>query len=66
MVSFSRSQGAYAGVSIDGSMVKVNEDFDKAYYGKSVRPVDIFVKKTVSNPGSTNLRKALKKAEKGK
>ena len=66
MISFSRSQGAYAGVSIDGSMVKVNEDFDKAYYGKSVRPVDIFVKKSVSNPGSANLRKALKKAEKGK
>ena len=66
MVSFSRSQGAYAGISFDGSMVKVNEDFDKAYYGKSVRPTDIFVKKNVSNPGSANLRKALKKAEKGK
>ena len=66
LVSFSRAQGAYAGISFDGSMVKMNEDFDKAYYGKEVRPVDIFVKKSVSNPGSENLRKALKKAEKGK
>lgn len=66
MISFSRAQGAYAGISFDGSMVKVNEDFDKAYYGKDVRPVDIFVKKSVSNKGSANLRKALKKAETGK
>jgi len=66
LVSFSRAQGAYAGLSLDGSMVKVNEDFNKGYYGKAVRPVDIFVKKDVSNPGSAKLRKALKKAEKGK
>ena len=66
LVAFSRSQGAYAGISFDGSMVKVNEVFDKDYYGKAVRPVDIFVKKDVSNPGSANLRKALKKAESGK
>ncbi len=66
LVSFSRAQGAYAGISLDGSMVKVNNDYNKDYYGKAVRPVDIFVKKDVSNPGSANLRKALKKAEKGK
>lgn len=65
-VSFSRAQGAYAGISFDGSMVKVNGDFNKDYYGKEVRPTDIFVKKDVSNPGSANLRKALKNAEKGK
>ena len=63
LVSFSRAQGAYAGISFDGSMVKVNEDFNKDYYGKAARPTDIFVKKDVSNPGSANLRKALKKAE---
>jgi lipid-binding SYLF domain-containing protein len=66
LVSFSRAQGAYAGLSLDGSMVKVTDEFNKAYYGKSVRPVDILVKKDVSNPGSDRLRKALVKAEKGK
>ena len=66
LVSFSRAQGAYAGLSLDGSMVKVNDDFNKDYYGKSVRPVDILVKKDVSNPGSARLRKALAKAEEGK
>jgi len=66
LVSFSLAQGAYAGLSLDGSMVKVNDDFNKDYYGKSVRPTDILVKKDVSNPGSAKLRKALAKAEKGK
>ena len=66
LVSFSRAQGAYAGLSLDGSMIKVNDDFNKDYYGKSVRPVDILVKKDVSNSGSARLRKALAKAEKGK
>ncbi|MCP4575929.1 MAG: lipid-binding SYLF domain-containing protein [Deltaproteobacteria bacterium] len=65
-ISFSRAQGAFAGIAFDGSMVKVNGDFNKDYYGKEARPVDIFVKKSVSNRGSANLRKALKKAEKGK
>ena len=66
LVSFSRAQGAYAGLSLDGSMVKVTDEFNKDYYGKSVRPVDILVKKDVSNSGSANLRKALAKAAKGK
>ena len=64
--SFSRSQGAYAGISLDGSMIKVNDEFNRDYYGKPVRPVDILVKKDVSNPGSARLRKALVKAEKGR
>jgi lipid-binding SYLF domain-containing protein len=66
LVSFSRAQGAYAGLSLDGSVVKVNDDFNKDYYGKAVRPVDILVKKDVSNAGSAKLREALGNAEKGK
>lgn len=66
LVSFSRTQGAFAGLALDGSVIKINDDFNKDYYGKEVRPVDILVKKDVSNPGSTKLREALYKAEKGK
>lgn len=66
LLSFSLAQGAYAGLSLDGSVAKVNNDYNKNYYGKSVRPVDILVKKDVSNTGSANLRKALAKAEKAK
>jgi len=66
LVSFSRAQGAYAGLSLDGSVVKVNDDFNKDYYGKAVRPTDILVKKDVSNAGSAKLREALANAEKGR
>jgi lipid-binding SYLF domain-containing protein len=62
LVSFFRSKGAYAGISLDGSVVKVNGDWNRAYYGKDVRPVGILVKKDVSNPKSAKLREALFKA----
>ncbi len=66
LVSFSRAQGAFAGLALDGSVIKVNDDFNKDYYGKALRPVDILVKKDVNNPGSARLREGLYKAEKGK
>ena len=66
LVSFSRSQGAFAGLALDGSVIKVNDDFNKDYYGKAVRPVDILVKKNVNNPGSARLREGLYKAERAK
>jgi lipid-binding SYLF domain-containing protein len=54
-VSFVRSRCAYAGISLEGAIVKVNDDWDEAYYGKKVSPVGIVEKKLVSNPGSAEL-----------
>lgn len=54
-VSFVRSRGAYAGISMEGAIVKVNGDWNEAYYGKKVSPVGIAEKKLVSNPGSAEL-----------
>ncbi len=62
LVSFFQTKGAYAGISLDGSVIEVNGDWNKTYYGKDVRPVDILVKKDVSNPQSAKLREALFKA----
>jgi lipid-binding SYLF domain-containing protein len=62
IVSFSKSKGLFAGLNLEGSRLKVSDDSNKAYYDQAVSPVDILVKKTVSNPGSENLRQALKKA----
>jgi SH3 domain-containing YSC84-like protein 1 len=64
IVSFARSKGLYAGLNLEGSMLKVNDASNKAYYGQMVSPVDIIVKKTVSNPGSEALRQVLKNAVK--
>ena len=58
-LSFSRSKGAYAGISLEGSIIYVNDEANEAYYGKKVRPVDILVTKTVKNEHSSGLRQAI-------
>ncbi len=58
-LSFSRSKGAYAGVSLEGSIIYTNDDSNQAYYGKKVRPVDILVTKSVQNKHSAGLRQAI-------
>lgn len=66
IVSFARSKGAYAGVSLEGAVIKTRDKWNEAYYGKAVRPVDILVKRSVRNPGSAELRKTVANAEKKK
>ena len=58
-VSFVRSKGAFAGISMEGAIVKVNQDWNQAYYGKRVSPLGIVEKKLVSNPGSAPLRNTI-------
>jgi lipid-binding SYLF domain-containing protein len=62
IVSFAKTKGAFAGVSLEGAVVKTDYDANKNYYGQSVQPVDIIVKGEVSSPGSEKLREALRKA----
>ena len=62
-LSFSRSQGLYAGVNLDGSYLSVRDSLNRAYYGKEVSPIDIIVRHSVSNRGAIPLREELKKAK---
>ena len=64
VVSFAKSKGLFAGLNMEGSVLKVNEKANKAYYGKAVSPLDIVVKNEASNPGSASLLAELKKAAK--
>src|SRR5262245_57824034 len=59
LVSFGRTRGAFMGMALDGAMIAVSDTSNLAYYGKNVRPTDILVKKTVSNPESAELRGAV-------
>lgn len=61
MIGYAKKKGAYAGMSVDGSIVTVSDDSNAAYYGKSVRPTDIVVKQSVTNPKSADLRNAASK-----
>jgi lipid-binding SYLF domain-containing protein len=62
ILSFSRTKGAYAGVSLEGSVIKTKDKWNEAYYGKAVRPIDIIVKRSVSNPNSAKLIKTVTQA----
>ena len=63
ILSFARSKGAYAGVSLEGAVIKTRDSWNEGYYGKPVRPVDILVKRSVTNPGSAELRATVARAE---
>jgi lipid-binding SYLF domain-containing protein len=64
ILSFSRSRGAFAGLSLQGAVISPRNEWNTRYFGKEVRPVDILVTRSVSNPGSTALREAVAKAAK--
>jgi lipid-binding SYLF domain-containing protein len=57
--SFSRSQGLFGGVAIDGAVLATRDVWNEAYYGRPVTPVDILISNLVKNPGSTELRNAV-------
>lgn len=63
-LSFSRSKGAYAGVSFEGSIIYTDDDANEAYYGQKIRPVDILVTHSVTNNHSSALRQAVTQATK--
>jgi len=63
-ISFAKSKGLYAGLNLEGSAVTVRASLNKGYYGKEVSPLDIIVKKAVSNEGSAPLLADLKKSVK--
>jgi lipid-binding SYLF domain-containing protein len=62
IVAFSRLQGLYGGLSVEGSVVAVREDWNRAYYGKSATPTDILIRRTVHDPHAANLIAAVTKA----
>ena len=58
-VSYSKSKGAFANMSLNGQVIAVRESLNQAFYGKPVSPIDILVKNSVSNPAAAPLQAAL-------
>ena len=54
-VSFSRSQGVYVGVNLDGSVVTTADDWNRLYYGRAVHATDILVRMEVHNRQANEL-----------
>ncbi len=55
VLSFARSKGAFAGLTVEGSIIAPDDARNTAYYGKAVSPLDILVRHSVNNPGADEL-----------
>jgi len=66
IITFASSKGLFGGIALDGALVKVRNGLNKAYYHKKkVTPTDILVRRTVSNPRSEGLVRAVTMAAAG-
>jgi lipid-binding SYLF domain-containing protein len=62
ILSYSRAKGLYAGLSLDGAVMKTRDNWNAAYYGQPVTPTDILVTGKVKRPAdASNLIGALNK-----
>jgi lipid-binding SYLF domain-containing protein len=59
IVVWASASGAYAGISVKGSIIKPHYSWNKAYYGRPESVTSIIVKRTANNPGATPLRQDL-------
>jgi len=55
LISFTRAKGVYGGLNLDGTIVNTNDAWNGAYYGRSVLPPDILIRRTVTNPNAAPL-----------
>jgi SH3 domain-containing YSC84-like protein 1 len=55
LIAFTRAKGVYGGLNLDGTVVNTNDGWNSAYYGRSVLPPDILIRKTVTNANATPL-----------
>jgi len=55
IVSFSRGQGVYLGLNLDGTIVSISDDWNELYYGQRVNAVDILVRRSAHNPQAKEL-----------
>jgi lipid-binding SYLF domain-containing protein len=58
VIAWARSRGAYAGVTLEGSLIKPRESYNEAYYSRRIAPADI-VKGDAANPAADPLRRSL-------
>ncbi len=57
--TYSRSQGLFAGVSLEGTVIATRNDANKSYYGRSVSAKQILSGKIKPPKGAAKLRRAL-------
>jgi lipid-binding SYLF domain-containing protein len=61
MYSYSRSQGLFGGLSVEGTVIATRNDDNATYYGKPVTPKEILSGKVAAPAGANKLRQVLSK-----
>lgn len=59
IVTWASASGAYAGVSLNGSVIKPDNDDNNSFYGKPAKPRNIHAGTGYTNTGSAGLRQSL-------
>jgi lipid-binding SYLF domain-containing protein len=59
MVGYSTSIGLYGGLNLEGGLIAVREEANRAYYGEGATTREIVFNRRFDNPGATDLRAAL-------
>ena len=59
IIVWASASGAYAGLTLEGSLVKPRSSWNKAYYGRQITSREILNMNAGNNPGADGLRKAL-------
>lgn len=62
ILSYSRSRGLFAGVSLEGSKIDIDHDANEAFYGRSVRPAEILEGRLTPPASAARLLDAVRKA----
>ena len=55
ILSYSLAKGVFAGLSVEGAVVKTSNRSNEAYYGKGIRPADVLMTRTAKNEGAADL-----------
>jgi lipid-binding SYLF domain-containing protein len=60
IIVWSSASGAYAGLTLEGSLVKPRDSYNEAYYGRPIAVREILNMNAGRNPGAETLRAALR------
>ncbi len=61
-VSFARAKGAYVGITLEGTVINVDEGSNAIYYGRQVTPEAILMTGEAVSPNAAGLREAVERA----
>ena len=64
LITFSRARGVFGGLNLDGTVIAPSNDWNNAFFGKTVTPPDILIRGTVRNKKADPLLAQVTKATK--